>query len=529
MKCFNTTAVCIPEKHYMVDISERIAEIRKLVDAGKYFTINRARQYGKTTTLRALKKAVENDYLVLSLSFESISNAGFISEGEFVQAFSRLLQDLNEFNGVEFPEQVSSDLKRFCEQDPDRPKLDELYRTLRRWCAQSDRKIVMIIDEVDSSTNNQVFIDFLGLLRDGYIKRESEDVPALHSVILAGVTDVRHLKSKIRTDDEGRENSPWNISADFNIDMSLSEDGIRKMLDEYENDHHTGMDTTEMAKLIYDQTSGYPFLVSRISQLIDEQVGQKMNPSRAWTKEGFLEAIKLILSENNTLFQSIIKNLRLYPKLKESLRSVLMEGTKLTFNTQNDEIEQLQMYGLIRNDNNSVRVSNRILETMLYNMYMSEEEMNSNVFFNNGSLDRNQFIKDGKLDMTAVLNGFIRTFNLVIKDPDKRFKEENGREYFLLYLKPIINGTGNFYIEAQTRDQTRTDVIVDYHGEQFIVELKIWRGARYNEEGEQQICEYLERFDLQTGYMLSFCFNKNKVQGVKEIQINGKKLIEATV
>ena len=42
----------------------------------------------------------------------------------------------------------------------------------------------------------------------------------------------------------------------------------------------------------------------------------------------------------------------------------LAYGTKLTFNTQNDEIEQLQMYGLIRNDNNSVRVSNRILETM---------------------------------------------------------------------------------------------------------------------------------------------------------------------
>lgn len=26
-----------------------------MVDAGKYFTINRARQYGKTTTLQALK------------------------------------------------------------------------------------------------------------------------------------------------------------------------------------------------------------------------------------------------------------------------------------------------------------------------------------------------------------------------------------------------------------------------------------------------------------------------------------------
>ena len=43
MKEFNTTAVCIPEKHYMVDLTERVKEIRKMVDAGKYFTINRAR------------------------------------------------------------------------------------------------------------------------------------------------------------------------------------------------------------------------------------------------------------------------------------------------------------------------------------------------------------------------------------------------------------------------------------------------------------------------------------------------------
>ena len=53
MKEFNTTAVCIPSKHYMVDITERVKEIKKMVDAGKYFTINRARQYGKTTTLNA--------------------------------------------------------------------------------------------------------------------------------------------------------------------------------------------------------------------------------------------------------------------------------------------------------------------------------------------------------------------------------------------------------------------------------------------------------------------------------------------
>ena len=65
MKCFNTTGLCIPAKHYMVDISERLAEIRKLVDGGKYFVINRGRQYGKTTTLYALEQFLKDDYYVM--------------------------------------------------------------------------------------------------------------------------------------------------------------------------------------------------------------------------------------------------------------------------------------------------------------------------------------------------------------------------------------------------------------------------------------------------------------------------------
>ena len=115
---------------------------------------------------------------------------------------------------------------------------------------------------------------------------------------------------------------------------------------------------------------------------------------------------------------------------------------------------------------------------------------------------------------------------MVLED---RFKEKDGRELFLLYLKPIINGTGNYYIEAQTRTQTRTDIIVDYLGEQYIIELKIWRGSHYNESGEQQISEYLDYFGLDKGYMLSFNFNQKKEQGIKKVEINGKKLIEATV
>lgn len=38
-----------------------------MIDGGKYFTINRARQYGKPTLLRALVEYLQDGYMVLSL------------------------------------------------------------------------------------------------------------------------------------------------------------------------------------------------------------------------------------------------------------------------------------------------------------------------------------------------------------------------------------------------------------------------------------------------------------------------------
>lgn len=128
--------------------------------------------------------------------------------------------------------------------------------------------------------------------------------------------------------------------------------------------------------------------------------------------------------------------------------------------------------------------------------------------------------KDCILNMELVLEKFMIHFHDIYGENTEKFVEENGRRVFLLYLKPIINGTGNYYIEAQTRDQSRTDVIVDYLGKQYVIELKIWRGNEYNKRGEKQLAEYLEYYHLEKGYLLSFNFNKNKKTGLKEVEVD---------
>ena len=152
------------------------------------------------------------------------------------------------------------------------------------------------------------------------------------------------------------------------------------------------------------------------------------------------------------------------------------------------------MFGFLKEQNGYVTVANRIFEMYLLNLFIAEESVKSDIFLLYGQGNRNQFIQNKRLDMKQTLKKFVEYFADIYSDNDEKFMEANGRKLFLLYLKPIINGAGNYYLEAQIRDAKRTDVVVDYLGEQFVVELKIWHGNEYNERGERQLAEYLDYF-----------------------------------
>lgn len=532
-KTFNTTAVCIPGEHYMVDISGRLQKIKEMIDAKKYFTINRARQYGKTTTLQALFGYLQSEYYTVLLDFQTFDASKFKDGNIFSIAFAgSFLHALkrNRLSENTALEKACADLKNAAVISNSIFSLKELFECLRDICAASYKPIVLMIDEVDNASNNQVFLDFLAQLRAQYIERAWQ--PAFQSVILAGVYDIKNLKQKLRADEEHKYNSPWNIAADFTIDMSFSQAEIAAMLNEYAKDYGLAFDTKVFAGWIYDYTAGYPFLVSRLCQLLDEKVclmPEYASKKAAWTKDGFNAAVRLLLQEKNTLFESLIGKLHAYPKLNRMLKAVLFSGNMYPYSADEAAIDMATMFGFIKNKDGYVAIANRIFETRLYNYYLAEDELQKNELYKASLQDKNKFITNGRLDMELVLQKFIVHFNDIFGSCDERFLEEEGRKYFLLYLRPIINGTGNYYVEARTRDLCRTDVIVDYNGEQYIIEMKIWRGNEYNNRGESQLAAYLDAYHTKVGYLLSFSFNKNKQAGVQRINVGDKVIIEAVV
>lgn len=401
--------------------------------------------------------------------------------------------------------------------------LANLFETLSKWCEMSKKPIVLIIDEVDNASNNQVFLDFLSQLRAYYLQRDSR--ATFKSVILAGVHDVRNLRKKVRPDAQHEHNSPWNIATSFDVDMSFNTDDIAGMLQQYEDEHredesYEPIQINEIAQMIYDYTSGYPVLVSDFCSHMDD--------ISDWTSKGVLNANRAILMQKNPLFESLIGKLEDDEKLKKLLYGILFCGNKIPYNPDDATVDSAMMYGFVKNENGLVAVANRVFEVRIYNWFISLE-MIENKISSEASTEKNQFIEHGHLNMEKVLEKFAVHFNDIYGDKPDKFKEDDGRKLFLLYLRPIINGTGNYYIESQTRDNRRTDIIVDFAGEQYIIELKIWRGEEYNLNGERQIADYLEYYHLDKGYLVSFNFNQKKTTGIHTVMLNGKTVVEAVV
>ena len=523
-KRFNITGCCYPDRHYMVDISEKLAEIKRLVDAGEYFAINRARQYGKTTTLKMLRRYLGNTYVILSLDFQSIGAGDFQNEYRFSKVLAEIILKSIRFyeknSSFQIEDSSLTALRNISAQKEENIGLRGLLVALNQLCEELSRPVVLMIDEVDSASNNQVFLDFLGILRNAYMNREEE--ASFQSVILAGVYDVKNLKHRLRPDGEHKYNSPWNIAAEFKVDMSFHVQGIKGMLEEYEADKHTGMNTQECAELIYEYTSGYPYLVSYICKLVDEEL------QFTWNKEGLLKAVNIVVKGPNTLYDDMIKHVTEYQELYNMLNNILFKGEYYPYQVYDLPVDIGSMFGFIIDRNGEVAIANRIFETQLYNYFLAVERK-ENSKAGDALPDRNQFIKSGMLDMDMVMQKFYDYYESLSEPEDEAFVEKYGRKLFLLYLRPIINGTGNYYVEDQSRTKYRTDIVVDYKGQQHIIELKIWRGDEYNHRGEQQLFSYLDAYGQKRGYLLSFCFQANKSKGIKEIQYGDKTILEVVV
>ena len=500
-KKFNTAGICNPQLHYMADISGKIDQIMLLIEQCEYFTINRPHQYGKTTIQSNLANLLNynNEYIALDISFEAIDYEIYQNKSAFIDAFLRRLSScFNLYSHNNLSLFVANELGKI-------ENFDNLSTFIGELIIKTQKKLVLIIDEVDRSSNNQLFLDFLAILRDRYLMRNKNlNFPTFHSVVLSGVYDVKKLKYRIEPSATLKYNSPWNIAVDFEIDLNLNTKEIISMLDVYSAEKNILMNKNEIADKIWYYTSGYPFLISNLCKIVDEKIIPERE-NKNWTVEDIDNAFKIILYQQNTNFEHLIKSLENNPQLYQTVFDILINSNIVTFNQHNPIIDLGFTLGVFGRQANRVKIHNKIYEQIIYNYLISKTETSNQMPTYEG-----KYIKNKALDINKLLLGFQLFMQENHSGKNKEFLEKHGTLLFLAYTQPIINGQGFAFKETQISEERRLDVVITYLEQKYIIEIKIWHGENAHQEGLEQLSDYLDKQNLKKGYLLIFDFRMNE-------------------
>ena len=148
----------------------------------------------------------------------------------------------------------------------------------------------------------------------------------------------------------------------------------------------------------------------------------------------------------------------------------------------------------------------------------------SNLYLSEYTINKNFKLANNELNMELVLRKFQSFMHEQYSKHDRDFLERNGRLVFLAFLRPILNGHGYDFKEAQISEERRLDVTITFYQHKYVAELKIWYGKVAHEEGLNQLNGYLDRLELTEGYLIIFDHAEVKSWNAEWINHEGKKI-----
>jgi hypothetical protein len=485
-RIFNVTGFCSPEKHYMVDPLRGLSDtIVDLIANEYYFTIHAPRQSGKTTMLRALMNQINAEGERVCLVF-SLETAGYRSisvndaNRNIIKAIMRssLLHLAPEFQPELSEKSDDVSMKDF----------------LSDWCLKLPKPLVLLGDEIDSLYDD-VLISVLRQFRDGFQLRP-KGFPS--SVALIGLRDVRDYKEKVRDNEQSiGSGSPFNIIAESLTLKNFSRSQIAELLQQYTDEGGQEF-TVEVIDLLYLLTGGQPWLVNALAREITDKILDK-DISKSVTTEIVFQAKENLILRRDTHLDSLVDKL-----LDVRIRPVvdaIISGADVRFDNHDDNLKYAVDLGIVTNTRDGVFISNEIYKEIIPRVL--NQDFTANI---NTKVEPRWFIKpDGKLDMNALLREFQDFYREHAESWLDNFSyQESGKQLLLMaFLQRIINGGGSIAREMAV-GRGRTDLVIDFKGDCFVLELKIKRSNSYMDRTYKQLHRYLDTVNQSHGYLILF-------------------------
>ncbi|MFI9845316.1 ATP-binding protein [Nonomuraea sp. NPDC051941] len=483
---FNTTGPCDPRLHYVLPSQPRLPQARQLIDLDRFFVIHAPRQSGKTTVLHSLEHELtkEGAAVAVTISCEEASVAG-----DDYEAAELILLDELRWSTNSAPNPW-----------PEAPPGKRLGAALRAWAAQCELPLVLLIDEIDALYGESL-IAVLRQLRRGHNNRP-KGVPFPNSVVLCGLRDVRDYKIASGGDPARLGAiSPFNIAVRSLRLGDFTPEDVRELYGQHTAE--TGQEfTKEAIAAAFEFTRGQPWLINALAWEITWEM--RVPPEEPITAGHMEQAKERLIRDRATHLDSLVAKLH-EPRVKRVLEPMLA-GTPVDHDESfEDDFSYVRDLGLAALGK-VLEIANPIYREVILRVLGSGAE----AIIREDS--RSFVFPDGRLDLLKLL----REFTAFWKQHGETlvrgaaYHEAACQIILMAYLHRIVNG-GGFLDREYAAGTGRLDVYLRWpYGEGQVqreaMELKVWRPGKRDpvDEGLAQLDRYLDRLDLDAGYLVVF-------------------------
>ena len=503
MRFFNTTGPVNCEEHYCLPPLERfdIDEIEMLIAQKKYFVLHAPRQTGKTSYLLALADYLnqQGHYQALYFNVESAQAAREDVQAGIQTILGEMASSADYYLSDSYVPSIWSDV---LSQHGGNGALAEV---LTRWSQNSQKPLVLLIDEIDSLVGDTL-ISVLRQLRSGYHKRPL-GFPT--SVILCGVRDVRDYRIHST---EGKAiitgGSAFNIKAESLRLGHFTKPEMISLLAQ-----HTSLTgqvfEAEALDLAWELTRGQPWLVNALAYEVCFKMKEGRERDKPITAAMIDKAKEHLILRRETHLDQLVDKLS-----EERVRRVIspmLQGTILDQQVRPDDIQYVIDLGLVYRDKISgLQIANPIYREVI------PRELSFIAQLDFEHLYRSAWYigSDGRLDMTKLLEAFQQFFRENSELWIQRFKKYHEAGPHLLlqaFLQRIINSGGQVGREYALGSK-RTDLLVIWpHAtgvQRAVIELKLAREYDAKQavlkEGLEQTYRYMDRCGADEGHLVIF-------------------------
>ncbi len=495
MRFFNTAGPINPKNHYYVPHRLNEQEMYQLIDQAKYFILHAPRQSGKTTAINMFVEQLNaaNKYKALYVNVEPAQ----IARGNVEKGMEIFLRELREWATILLS--LDDPIFEYVRKGLEHLSGSSLKEVLQAWCIASDKPILLFVDEIDSLVGDTL-ISILRQLRAGYPNRP-KSFP--QSVCLFGVRDVRDYR--IWSESEHHMilgGSAFNIKAES---LTISNFSLEQLRDLYEQ-HTQETDqkfTDEAIEYAFYLTQGQPWLANALAyQACFVDVTDRSQPI---TKDVIERAKETLIKRCDTHIDQLIHKLQ-EPRVRTIIDAIIGGQSDLT-TFPSDDVQYVRDLGLIKP--NSFDIANPIYQEIIPRALAQttqERIRESALFYQNA---------DGSLNMQKLLEKFTHFYreNSATWLADFQYKESGPHLLMMAFLQRVINGLsaealakeeGGTIHREYALDRKRVDLLLHWHTQRIVIELKVKRGNKTLEEGLLQTAEYMDIANATEGHLVIF-------------------------